>query len=98
MEYLSLIIGNGQICMDPTKLATINAWKPLTSVKGVRSFLGFANFYRKFIPNYSNIITPLTFLTKKDQPWIWSFLQQCTFNHLRQIFSTTPVLTIPNTS
>ena len=98
MEYLGLIIGNGQICMDPTKLTTINAWKPLTSVKVVQSFLGFANFYHKFIPNYSNIVTPLTFLTKKDQPWIWSSLQQCTFDHLHQIFSTTPVLTISNTS
>ena len=68
MEYLGLVISNGQICMDPTKLTAINTWKPLTSVKGVCSFLGFANFYRKFIPNYSNIVTPLTFLTKKYQP------------------------------
>ena len=98
MEYLGLIIGNGQICMDPTKLATIDTWKPPTSVKGVCSFLGFANFYRKFIPNYSNIVTPLTFLTKKDQPWIWGSLQQRAFDHLCQIFSTTPVLTIPDIS
>ena len=84
--------------MDPTKLTTINAWKPLTSVKGVRSFLGFANFYRKFIPNYSNIVTPLTFLTQKDQHWIWSSLQQRAFNHLRKIFSSAPILTIPDTS
>ena len=75
MEYLGLIISNGQICMDPTKLSAIATWKPPTSVKGVRSFLGFANFYRKFIPNYSNIVTLLTFLIKKDQPWIWSSLQ-----------------------
>ena len=84
--------------MDPTKLTAIDTWKPPTSVKGVCSFLGFANFYHKFIPNYSNIVTPLTFLTKKDQPWTWTSLQQCTFNHLRKIFSSTPVLTIPDTS
>ena len=75
MEYLGLIIGNGQISMDSTKLTDINTWKPPTSVKGVQSFLGFANFYRKFILNYFNTITLLTFLTKKDQPWIWSSLQ-----------------------
>ena len=98
MEYLGLIIGNGQISMDPTKLSAIDTWKPPTSVKGIQSFLGFANFYRKFIPNYSNIITPLTFLTKKDQPWIWSSFQQHTFNHLRQIFSSASILTIPDTS
>ena len=98
MEYLGLIISNGQIGMDPTKLTTIDTWKPPTSVKGVQSFLGFANFYHKFISNYSNIVTLLTFLTKKDQPWIWSSLQQHAFNHLRQIFSSAPILTIPDTS
>ena len=82
MEYLRMIIGQGLIRMDPAKLATIATWKPPTSVKGVCSFLDFANFYRKFIPNYSNIVTPLTALTKKDQPWTWSPLQQCTFNTL----------------
>ena len=98
MEYLGLVIGKGQIRMDPTKLTTIDTWKPPTSVKGIHSFLGFANFYRKFIPNYSNIVAPLTFLTKKDQPWMWTSLQQHTFDHLRKIFSSTPVLTIPDTS
>ena len=68
MDYLGLVISKGQIRMDPTKLTTIDTWKPPTSVKGVCSFLWFANFYRKFIPNYSNIVAPLTFLTKKDQP------------------------------
>ena len=74
MEYLGLIIGNGLVKMDPVKLSAIDTWKPPTSVKGVCSFLGFANFYRKFIPDYSNIVNPLTFLTKKDQPWIWGIL------------------------
>ena len=72
MEYLGMIIGQGLVRMDPTKLSTISTWKLPTSVKGVHSFLGFANFYWKFIPNYSNIVTPLTALTKKDQPWTWS--------------------------
>ena len=98
MEYLGLVIGKGQIRMDLTKLTAINTWKPPTSVKEVRSFLGFANFYHKFIPNYSNIVAPLTFLTKKDQPWTWTSLQQHTFNHLCKIFSSTPILTIPDTS
>ena len=84
--------------MDPTKLATIDTWKPPTSVKGVWSFLEFANLYCKFIPNYSNIVTPLTFLTQKDQHWIWCSLQQHAFDHLHKIFSSAPVLTIPDTS
>ena len=63
MEYLGMIIGQGLIRMDPVKLAAIRDWHPPSSVKGVRSFLGFANFYRKFIPNYSNIVTPIVLLT-----------------------------------
>ena len=82
--------------MDPAKLTAIATWKPSTSVKEVRSFLGFANFYRKFIPNYSNIVAPLTALTRKDQPWTWSPLQQRAFDALHQLFSTAPVLSIPD--
>ena len=84
--------------MDPAKLAAIATWKPPTSVKGVCSFLGFANFYWKFIPNYSNIVNPLSALTKKDQPWTWNPLQQRMFDTLRQLFSTAPVLSIPDVS
>ena len=72
MEYLGMIIGQGLVRMDLAKLSAIATWKPPTSVKGVCSFLGFANFYQKFIPNYFNIVTPLITLTKKDQPWTWS--------------------------
>ena len=63
MEYLGMIIGQGLICMDPAKLAAIRDWHPPSSIMGVRSFLGFVNFYRKFIPNYSNIVTPIVLLT-----------------------------------
>ena len=67
-----------------------------TSVKGVQSFTGFANFYRKFIPDFSNIIAPLNLLTRKGEPWIWTQLQQHAFEHLKHIFSSAPVLQIPD--
>ena len=63
MEYLGMIIGQGLIHMDPTKLSAIKDWHPPFSVKGVCSCLSFANFYHKFIPNYSNIVTPIVLLT-----------------------------------
>ena len=69
MEFLGMIIGQGQIAMDPVKLTAIHDWKPPTSVKGICSFLGFANFYCKFSPNVSYVVTPLNLLTQKDQPW-----------------------------
>ena len=91
-----MIIGQGQIAMDPVKLAAIHDWKPPASVKGIRSFLGFANFYRKFIPNFSHVVTPLNLLTRKDQPWNWTPLQQKAFDTLRNAFSSGPVLGIPD--
>ena len=55
--------------MDPAKLKTILDWSAPTSVKGVRSFLGFGNFYRHFISHYSDLVRPLHDLTKKDTLW-----------------------------
>ena len=96
MEFLGMIIGQGQIAMDPVKLTAIRDWKPPASVKGVRSFLGFANFYRKFIPNFSHVVTPLNLLTRQDQPWNWTPLQQKVFNALCNAFSSGPILGIPD--
>ena len=93
-----MIIGQGLIHMDPVKLAAISDWHPPSSVKGVCSFLGFANFYQKFIPNYSNIVTPIVLLTQKDHPWSWTEPQQRAFDSLCTIFSSTPVLCIPDVS
>ena len=98
MEYLGMIIGQGLICMDPVKLAAIRDWHPPSSVKGVCSFLGFVNFYRKFITNYSNNVSPIVLLTRKDHPWSWTEPQQNTFDSLRTIFLSTPVLCIPDVS
>ena len=94
MEFLGVIIGQGQIVMDPIKLTAIHDWKPPTSVKGIRSFLRFTNFYHKFIPNFSHVVTPLNLLTRKDQPWNWTPLQQKAFDALRNAFSSGPVLGI----
>ena len=82
--------------MDKKKLEAIEKWKPPTSVKGIWSFTGFANFYRKFIPDFSNIVAPLNLLTRKGEPWIWTQLQQCAFERLKHIFSSAPVLQIPD--
>ena len=92
MEFLGMIIGQGEIKMDGKKLEAIEKWKPPTSVKGIRSFTGFANFYRKFIPDFSNIVAPLNLLTCKGEPWVWTQLQQWVFEHLKHIFSSAPVL------
>jgi Reverse transcriptase (RNA-dependent DNA polymerase) len=59
MEYLRLIIQEGKLSMDPVKLSGIRDWPTLTSVKQVRKFIGFANFYRQFIKKFSKLVLPL---------------------------------------
>ncbi|GLB45794.1 putative reverse transcriptase-rnase h-integrase [Lyophyllum shimeji] len=68
IEYLGMIVTHDHIAMDPTKVTGIKDWPTPTNVKGVRSFLGFGNFYRKFISHYLDLTRPLNELTKKDKP------------------------------
>jgi hypothetical protein len=69
MEYLGYIISRTGIGMDPEKVRAVAEWKEPTNVKGVQSFLGFTNFYRRFIRDFSKIMALLTRLTRKDTPW-----------------------------
>ena len=96
MEFLGMIIGQGEIKMDEKKLEAIKEWKPPTSIKGIWLFTRFVNFYRKFIPDFSNIVAPLNLLTHKGEPWVWTQLQQHTFKCLKYIFFSAPILQIPD--
>ena len=82
--------------MDPTKLSGIAEWPIPMKVKNVRSFLGFTNYYRRFIGDYLNIACPLIDLTKKNQEWRWSPSCQKAFNQLKEEFSKQPVLSLPD--
>ena len=92
MDYLGLILEEGVMCMDPAKIAGIATWPTPTSVKQVRSFLGFCNFYQLFIYQFSHIARPLNELTRKDTPWIWEGRQQEAFETLRKRITSEPVL------
>ena len=59
IEYLGFIVSPSGLSMDTAKTQVIRDWPPLRNVKDVQSFLGFANFYRRFIANYSDIVTPM---------------------------------------
>ena len=63
------------------------------NVKGVQSFLGFANFYREFIEDFSNLSAPLSLLTHKKEPWKWGEEQEKAFRELKEKFITAPILT-----
>ena len=86
VEYLGMIVKPGQLAMDPVKLDGIASWPTPTKVKDVHSFLGFANFYRRFILDYSNVARPLIDLTKKNLAWNWSPSCQFSFDSLKHLF------------
>lgn len=92
-KYLGYIIEAGVgVSMDPEKLLAIRDWEAPKSLKGVRSFLGFANFYRQFIEAYSAIAEPLLALTKKGTPFRWGGREEAAFEQLKNKFISEPAL------
>ena len=96
VEYLDLIIRKDEIAIKPMKLAGIADWPAPTTVKQVQSFLGFANFYRRFIRKFADISLPLTTSTKKDLTWNWTTECQEAFDTLKKKFQEAPVLLMPD--
>ncbi len=77
MDYLGVILEKGVTCMDPAKIAGVDAWPVPKSATEVRKALGFFNFYRPFIKDFAFIARPLHRLTRKDQEWKWGLEEQC---------------------
>ena len=96
VAFLGHVISTEGISVDPQKIEAIVNWKPPTNVSEVRSFLGLAGYYRKFVEGFSKIATPLSNLLKKDQKFEWSDTCQHSFEELRQRLTTTLVLELPS--
>jgi len=91
--FLGYIIGRNSIVMSQDKVEAVLSWKTPSSLTEVQSFLGFANFYRCFIRDYSQVARPLTELTKGDKKkWEWNEKAGEAFQELKQRFTTAPVL------
>jgi len=91
-EFLGFIISPSGISMSQSKVDAILKWPAPKNVKQIQSFLGFANFYRRFIYNYSDIVIPLTHLTRKGIPWDWTNKVDSAFRALKMAFTEAPVL------
>jgi hypothetical protein len=92
IEYLGVIISPNGITMDFKKVKVILDWPVLTSVKKLQSFLGFTNFYWRFIDNYSGITKALTSLLRKNTEYVWTDKCENTFQILKKVFTEAPVL------
>jgi len=98
VEYLGVIISQNSVKMDPVKVAGVTEWPIPSNRKEVQSFLGFTNFYRRFIQGFSHLAHPLFDLTQKDTEWRWGAEEQSAFDSLKEQITTAPILALPDNS
>ena len=96
VDFLGLWISENGVEMDEHKVEAILQWPNPQRVKDIQQFLGFANFYRRFIRNFSEISQSMTMLLRKGQPWLWGSEQQESFDTLKRLFSSAPILVHPD--
>jgi hypothetical protein len=96
IEYLSVIISHNKVELDPVKIAGVADWLTPSNKKEVQSFVGFVNFYRRFIPGFSHHAHALFDLTMKDVRFIWGLPQEDSFMKLKELVTSAPVLILPN--
>ena len=96
IEYLGVIVGNGQIQMDISKTNAVSKWPRPRNVRDVRAILGYTGYYRRFFKGYSTIARPLIDLTKKAAEFRWEDTHEKAFQTLIQGMSSRPILLQPN--
>ena len=92
VKFLGYIIRPTGLEMDPIKVEAVLSWRPPNTIKDLRSFLGFANFYRRFIQDFSKVARPLTNSLALGQGWIWTQEMQEAFQALKDKFTSAPLL------
>jgi hypothetical protein len=98
VKFLGHTISGDGISVDPSKVHEVMDWKPPTSVHQIRSFLGLAGYYHRFIPDFSRIAKPMTELLKKGVKFSWDQKCEDAFHTLRDHLTTAPVLAQPDVS
>jgi hypothetical protein len=96
VKFLGHTISSEGIAVDPSKVQEVMDWKPPSSVHQIRSFLGLAGYYRRFILDFSRIAKPMTELLKKGVKFVWDEKCEKAFHRLREHLTTAPVLTQPD--
>ena len=96
VEFLGHILEKGRVRADPKKVRAVEEWERPTDRSQLRRFLGFANFYRRFIRGFSRVAAPLSALTSTLRPFSWSPEADAAFTTLKQLFTSAPVLIFPD--
>ncbi|KAF5786109.1 putative nucleotidyltransferase, Ribonuclease H [Helianthus annuus] len=96
VQFLGHVVSERGIQVDPAKVEAVMNWQEPKTPTEIRSFLGLAGYYRRFIENFSRIAAPLTLLTRKNSKFDWGPKQQESFDILKQKMSNAPVLTLPD--
>ena len=88
VKFLGHVVGQGGVAVDPSKVEAVMEWERPTTVTEIRSFLGLAGYYRRFIKEFSQLALPLTKLTRKDVPFVWNPECENSFAQLKEKLTT----------
>jgi len=96
VKFLGVVIGLKGVEIQREKVEGVLNWLVPRNVKEVQKFLGLANYYRRFIKDFTRIAAPLHVLVRKEQKWKWEKEQEKAFERLKTVFTTEPILAIPD--
>ena len=96
VEYLGHLVSEKGIQTSPEKVVALESYRTPADLKALRSFIGFASYYRRFVPGFSKIASPLYALTKKGVRFVWGEACQRAFDQLKELLQTSPVLCYPD--
>ena len=96
VQFLGHVVTPAGICCDPEKISAVSDWQRPRNVREIRSFLGFASYYRCFIEHFAEKAAPLTQLTQKGQPFRWDDACEAAFANLKEALTNAPILTYPS--
>ena len=85
VEYLGFLLGTSFLHPHTSKIQAIQALKPPTTLRGLQAVLGFCNYYRCFLPDYSVLAHDLNALTRANTPWVWTEVHQAAFDRLKEL-------------
>ena len=98
VKFLGHVVSQEGIHVDPSKIEAIQNWRTPKTPTEIRQFLGLAGYYRRFIANFSKLAKPLTALTQKGVAFDWEDKQEESFQKLKHMLCTAPILSLPEST